>query len=512
MDEVQRLRSMNKERMRKKRAEQYRQREEVREEERKQRRQLLAAHRKSGSAYQEEDKKTSLKEDDQDQKKYASIHHDDKAQNLQVDYDKKPSSGWLSTSNDSARKPKQSPPKSYMGSPGGASVASSLTRTPSPARTHQKKKPAIRPWDWVDLDDDEMAASVDNDKKPRFNTRIGLPPRPATKPKIWKNYGSSDDDDLVREAKNLVEQQRKPSPREPKSTSRRKKAPRPPESLDGDSDEDEFIREARLLAQKKLKKREIPHSESSQKSFSSGNEERKASARLPRRRQKSGGSSLDLPAESSQEKSIDSSHKSQKLSQEKTIESSDCLHLSPSKAIDSPPLKPSSVNLDELIDHEKKNSGDNDANGMGLARLPPPANVDALWSDSDTEQVEIEQVPEKKRKRKLKASSDASPKKVARSPGRGLGGKRKSKARKVQDSVSDDEKDDYGDEFEGEQLKPHFVTPKLGPPSALEPLMLEYSQGQRVVPAAINRYLKGFQREGVVFMHSRVAENQGVIL
>ena len=74
------------------------------------------------------------------------------------------------------------------------------------------------------------------------------------------------------------------------------------------------------------------------------------------------------------------------------------------------------------------------------------------------------------------------------------------------------EKDYEEDEVEGDQLKPHFVIPKLGPPSALEPLTLEYSQGQRAVPAAINRYLKGYQREGVVFMHSRVAENQGVIL
>jgi hypothetical protein len=517
MDEVQRLRSMNKEKMRKKRAEQYRQREEEREEERKQRRQFSAAHRTSGSSYREEGKKASLKEDDQDKKKPASKHDDDKAQNLHVDDDKKPSSGWLSASNDSARKPKRSPPKSFMGSPGGVSVTSSLTRTPSPAGKQHMKKPVLRPWDCVDLDDDEMAACVDNDKKPRFNKRIGLPPLHVQKPKRWENDGSSDDDDLVREAKKLVVQQRKLKPftQEPKSPSRRKKAPLPPQNLDGDSGEDDFIREARLLAQKKLKKREStsknPNSESSQKSSSSGNEERKASARLPRRKQKSVGSSLDPPTKSSQEKSIDSSQQqSPKSSQEKMIESSDDLYLSPSNAID--PLQPSSVNLDKSIDYEKRDSEYDEENHMGVARLPPPANADALWIDSDTEQVEVEKVPGKKRKRKQKASSDASPKKVACSPGRGVGGKRKSKARKVQDSVSGDEKDYEEDEVEGDQLKPHFVIPKLGPPSALEPLTLEYSQGQRAVPAAINRYLKGYQREGVVFMHSRVAENQGVIL
>ena len=59
---------------------------------------------------------------------------------------------------------------------------------------------------------------------------------------------------------------------------------------------------------------------------------------------------------------------------------------------------------------------------------------------------------------------------------------------------------------------PQFDNPKLGPPSDLVPLVLKYSYGERIVPASINRYLKGYQREGIVFMHNRIAENQGAIL
>jgi hypothetical protein len=52
----------------------------------------------------------------------------------------------------------------------------------------------------------------------------------------------------------------------------------------------------------------------------------------------------------------------------------------------------------------------------------------------------------------------------------------------------------------------------LGTPSDLVPLILKHSLGERIVPAAINRYLKGYQREGIVFMHNRIAENNGAIL
>lgn len=60
-----------------------------------------------------------------------------------------------------------------------------------------------------------------------------------------------------------------------------------------------------------------------------------------------------------------------------------------------------------------------------------------------------------------------------------------------------------------QKLKPDIENPKLGPPSALEPLVLSdvYS-----VPASINRYLQDYQREGVSFLFSHINQKRGAIL
>lgn len=62
------------------------------------------------------------------------------------------------------------------------------------------------------------------------------------------------------------------------------------------------------------------------------------------------------------------------------------------------------------------------------------------------------------------------------------------------------------------ERRPEFQNPKLGPPSALVPLILVHYEGEHHVPASINRYLKDYQRAGIRFIHGRIVEGKGCIL
>ena len=135
-----------------------------------------------------------------------------------------------------------------------------------------------------------------------------------------------------------------------------------------------------------------------------------------------------------------------------------------------------------------------------------PVCKDSLWSDSDGEMPKPVEKSVKKRKQQNPIRSEIN--KVARIPAR-----RSVLRTKSETSVSDEgEGNQSDDNIEIDMLVPHFESPKLGPPSDLVPLILKYVGGERIVPASINRYLKGYQREGVVFMHNRISMKKGVIL
>ena len=151
--------------------------------------------------------------------------------------------------------------------------------------------------------------------------------------------------------------------------------------------------------------------------------------------------------------------------------------------------------------------------GESTPRTPQthPVVNDSLWSDSEGEIPKPAEKSAKKRKEgNLKSSraSDTVAKKSPRLPARRPIPRATSEA-----SFSDEGKGNESDDnISIEKLMPDFDNPKLGPPSDLEPLILKYAGGERIVPAAFNRYLKGYQREGVVFMHNRISMNKGVIL
>lgn len=139
--------------------------------------------------------------------------------------------------------------------------------------------------------------------------------------------------------------------------------------------------------------------------------------------------------------------------------------------------------------------------------------VTALWSDSDTEPVPsdaAETNPQERHGAKRKtAKRKASKRPESGGTRRGVQGRGRPKraAAELIDSSDSDHEDAHN------ELKPYFEQPKLGPPSALVPLNLRRLNGTiDQVPAAINRYLTPYQREGVSFIHGRVVEGKGAIL
>ncbi|CAM9156448.1 unnamed protein product, partial [Laminaria digitata] len=82
--------------------------------------------------------------------------------------------------------------------------------------------------------------------------------------------------------------------------------------------------------------------------------------------------------------------------------------------------------------------------------------------------------------------------------------RRRHRRRKVDDD--DDDKDDCLDD---EKLKPTLSNPPFEDPE-MRPLVLENEEGgeRAEVPAAVNRYLRGFQRDGIEFMWRRIRHSE----
>ena len=150
-------------------------------------------------------------------------------------------------------------------------------------------------------------------------------------------------------------------------------------------------------------------------------------------------------------------------------------------------------------------------------------NVDEdLWQDSEAEEEgsEPETTPKKKAAAKRKRSSEGDVAKSADNNARNAPRKKRSengKNDKSRSSLESHRSNGYHSEDSIEQedadlehvLIPHFAQPKLGAPSALEPLVLPRGDNAddndvHQVPASINRYLKPYQREGVAFLYSCV--------
>jgi len=329
-----------------------------------------------------------------------------------------------------------------------ASIASSVTFSQSPACKKMKA------WEIV-----EPESPVAKKQMPATAKRSNLPPRPAPARTATILDDSDNDDDLLRDAMLLAQRRKdgdqKPEPKPvvqkaaPNTLNVAAKKPK----VSYDSDDDDLLRDAMILEQKRKAEWKRPRADSKQ--------------------------SLESPSEDEENES------SLGRGNRENMESQQSLASIPEE------------------DDEKKELG---------PRKPrkKPADDESLWTDSESEQPKEEEKSGKKRKRAQPQSSsgnDAAASKVARSSGSRPGGRAKPKS-----SSSDEAEEDDDDDIQTDQLKPYFDDPKLGPPSDLVPLTLKHSQGERIVPAAINRYLKGYQREGVVFMHNRVTEDQGAIL
>jgi hypothetical protein len=140
--------------------------------------------------------------------------------------------------------------------------------------------------------------------------------------------------------------------------------------------------------------------------------------------------------------------------------------------------------------------------------LQPKSNNESLWTDSESESS---------RGNKESVSSNINRRQPSRSQKGMLTTTHAiiSTEEQISNSIllhDSQESSNLRRQDEFHELMPYFETPKLGPPSDLVPLVLKYANGRRIVPAAINRYLKGYQREGIVFLHNRIANQQGVIL
>jgi hypothetical protein len=138
----------------------------------------------------------------------------------------------------------------------------------------------------------------------------------------------------------------------------------------------------------------------------------------------------------------------------------------------------------------------------------PQKTAADLWDDSDEEEL-------KPRTKKKKEATRPNGEKRKSSPGEN---KRAPVAAIKRGTVRRDSREDEDNsdiDFDEQVLKPEFAHPKLGPPSPLEPLILPKRKDQEVthqIPAAINRYLRGYQQHGVTFLYSCIMRGSGAIL
>lgn len=199
-------------------------------------------------------------------------------------------------------------------------------------------------------------------------------------------------------------------------------------------------------------------------------------------------------------------------------------------------LEPS--DSDEVVEEEGAIQDPNRALEAPTYKVRNFSDVDLWGSDLDMEenQPRIKRKPKKEvtksKKEASKPNEEAgssyseeednqikkndSKKKGSKRRGRKIGSE--SEKAKFQRSFSDPESDFSGGDLEDEsslekQLKPIFENPKwLG---ECVPFALTHANDggdQDHVPAAINRYLKDYQQEGVQFLHSIVVRGLGAVL
>jgi hypothetical protein len=152
---------------------------------------------------------------------------------------------------------------------------------------------------------------------------------------------------------------------------------------------------------------------------------------------------------------------------------------------------------------------------------PPPPNAagaPSLWSDSEDERKQDplqdsddDSSPKKKRKSKKKRRSKSFDERAASTShehiySSGLGNNDEGTRQLLR----------LDDETLAKTLHPEQADPRFGP-FALESLVLTDDDGNsghddHQVPAALNRYLLPYQREGIQFMHQALIDKRGVIL
>lgn len=139
----------------------------------------------------------------------------------------------------------------------------------------------------------------------------------------------------------------------------------------------------------------------------------------------------------------------------------------------------------------------------------PQGRTANLWDDSEDEYSNAAT-----NKRKPAAARKAAPKKSGET--RKAAPKKKGSLKAASRRCSYEDIGDIDSDSEQEEtLIPTFNNPKLGPPSALEPLKLPRGKDQKTsheVPASINRYLRGYQQHGVTFLYSSIMRGSGAIL
>ena len=127
-----------------------------------------------------------------------------------------------------------------------------------------------------------------------------------------------------------------------------------------------------------------------------------------------------------------------------------------------------------------------------------------LWDDSEDEYAK----PKAKRKSAATREKNGETRKEA--------AKKKGSRKAASRPLDYDDDDEINSEIErDESLIPSFDNPKMGPPSLMQPLKLPKGSNQKIaheVPASINRYLRAYQQQGVIFLYSCVMRGTGAIL
>ena len=135
-----------------------------------------------------------------------------------------------------------------------------------------------------------------------------------------------------------------------------------------------------------------------------------------------------------------------------------------------------------------------------------------LWGDSDNESPKKDLNGDDEEEEEDQANQK---KNGSKRRGRKLGNAAENSKHRKSFAAPQSDDEDFENEAELEtKLKPNFDKPKW-PPTALEPFVLtrEDEEGtQDQIPASMSRYIQGYQKEGVRFLHSIVTDGVGAVL